>query len=127
MSSGDSPLPAEIVVVDDDSDVREALVESLRDEGFSVNGFGSGRSAVTHLKSAPDTGLVLLDWMMPGMSGGDVLKELSEDQALKRIPVVVITANVRLADGAEALGVRACLPKPVDLTRLLEVVEGCMG
>lgn len=110
-----------IVVVDDDSDVREALGEVLTEEGYSTVLFESGRAALDFLKDrTPHPALILLDLMMPGMNGWQFREEQLKDERLREIPVVVITAS-RL--GSEAIQAREVLFKPVGLGELVDAVH----
>ncbi len=113
-----------IVVVDDDSDVREALGEVLTEEGYATVLFENGRAALDFLKEgkagAPYPALILLDLMMPGMNGWQFREEQLKDELLREIPVVVITAS-RL--GSEAIQAREVLFKPVGLGELVDAVH----
>jgi CheY-like chemotaxis protein len=110
-----------IVVVDDDTDVREALGEVLTEEGYSTVLFENGRAALDFLRQpSPDPALILLDLMMPGMNGWQFREEQLKDDRLRLIPVVVITAS-RL--GSEAIQAREVLFKPVGLGELVEAVH----
>jgi CheY-like chemotaxis protein len=110
-----------IVVVDDDTDVREALGEVLNEEGYQTLLFESGRAALDFLKDGcPHPALILLDLMMPGMNGWQFREEQLKDERLREIPVVVITAS-RL--GSEAIQAREVLFKPVGLGELVDAVH----
>jgi CheY-like chemotaxis protein len=109
-----------IVVVDDDSDVREALGEVLTEEGYETVLFESGRAALEFLRGSDDPALILLDLMMPGMNGWQFREEQLKDARLREIPVVVITAS-RL--GSEAIHAREVLFKPVGLGELVDAVH----
>jgi CheY-like chemotaxis protein len=121
-------LPANrcILVVDDDPGIRLLLMTYLRRRGFQVLDASNGREALERMRSAgPD--LVIMDLMMPEVSGWDVLRERSGDPFLKRIPIIVVTANnVREARiDVAAQDVLHILAKPFDLDELLSrVTEG---
>lgn len=79
-----------VLVVDDDPDAREFLTTVLEDDGFNTTTAKDGSEAIAELdRSAPD--LVALDITMPEKSGVAVYRRLKEDEALKHIPVVIIT------------------------------------
>jgi two-component system phosphate regulon response regulator PhoB len=81
-----------ILVVDDESDIVDVLAHVLTREGFSVVSAMDGRAAVELARSrTPD--LVLLDWMLPEMSGMEVMKFLRADQKTRTIPVILVTAR----------------------------------
>src|SRR5574340_1100683 len=103
----------EVLLVEDDAAIRDALRELLEAEGFVVQGAANGREALARLRAGGHRPrLILLDLMMPVMDGWEFRQAQRGDPALARIPVVVLTA----ADGAEDLiadmKVAACLSKP---------------
>jgi CheY-like chemotaxis protein len=104
-----------VLVVDDDQAIREVIAEVLRDEGYEVVCAENGVQALDALRKNRRPDLVLLDLMMPVMSGWEVLEEIQADDQLARIPVVVVSAM-------NAPGVREHLAKPIDLDRLLDTV-----
>ncbi len=106
---------ASVLVVDDDQAIREIVAEVLRDEGYRVVCAENGKQALHELEGEKHPDLVLLDLMMPVMSGWEVLEEIQANEHLSRIPVVVVSAM-------GAPGVREHLAKPIDLQRLLDTV-----
>jgi two-component system, OmpR family, response regulator CpxR len=104
-----------VLVVDDDQAIREVIAEVLRDEGYEVLCAENGLQALRELHKEHHPDLVLLDLMMPVMSGWEVLEELQADAELSRIPVVVVSAM-------NAPGACEHLAKPIDLERLLATV-----
>lgn len=109
----------QILVIDDDADIREALTGVLELEGYSVAAFGDAREALAWLDAGQRPALVLLDLMMPGMNGWQFLAALDERPSLGRLPVIVLT-GARESDGLHVSGL---LKKPVDLDVLLESVR----
>jgi CheY-like chemotaxis protein len=73
--------------------------------------------------------LVMLDLHLPDMSGEDVLRQLFENPATREIPVVVVTADATpgLTRRLQALGASAFLTKPLDIKRVLELIDGKLG
>lgn len=112
-----------ILVVDDDADLRDALQQILRDEGYLVASVGSGHQALQVLRSGARPCVILLDIRMPGMDGLDFRREQLRDPALERIPVVFFSADSSEEKEARSLGVNFYLKKPVDLLQILEVVS----
>jgi CheY-like chemotaxis protein len=110
-----------VLVVDDDDEIRQALRDLLTDEGYPVYCAGNGLVALALLKEIPRPCVILLDLMMPVMDGRAFLGALREDSARAAIPVTVITAA---NDTAGLAGVRV-LRKPIDVEKLLEVVDDC--
>jgi CheY-like chemotaxis protein len=112
--------PRPVLVVDDDPDIRETLRFVLEDAGYPVYTAENGKEALAILSSEnPLPGLILLDLMMPVMSGEEMLKALKAVKALAQIPVTIVTASGApmppLATGL--------LKKPVDLDVLLRLVD----
>jgi two-component system, sensor histidine kinase len=105
-----------LLVVDDDEFSREGLARHLERHGYCVSGAGSGREAV-ELLGCRRFDLVLLDVMMPGMNGLEVLKLLRRVDSLIDLPVIMVTARGDSADVVEALelGANDYLTKPLDL------------
>ena len=117
-------VPRPVLVVDDDPDIRETLRFVLEDAGYPVYSAENGKEALSILSSvARLPGLILLDLMMPVMSGDEMLKALKSVHALAEIPVTIVTASGApmppLASGL--------LKKPVDLDVLLRIVERSCG
>ncbi len=113
--------PCTIVVVDDDTDLRETLGELLVEEGYEARLFENGRAALDFLEQAEAPGLILLDLMMPEMNGWQFREAQLRDARLRNIPVVVMTAS-RSVEGA-ALTASEVLYKPIGLGELIEAVE----
>ena len=109
----------DILVVDDDPDVRESLVFVLEAEGYNVRSAADGAEALTVLRRVTPC-VMLLDILMPTMSGWEVLDRLREQPQLERMPVCVISASIY--KGEELPNVTV-LPKPIDVERLLSFVR----
>jgi CheY-like chemotaxis protein len=91
-----------ILVVEDDRDIRAALVELLEDEGVEVvTAAGAGEALGALRARLPD--VILLDLLLPGVGGRELLTYLELMPALSRIPVVVMTASGRLVEGHRLL------------------------
>jgi two-component system response regulator CpxR len=105
-----------VLVVDDDQAIREVIAEVLRDEGYDVVCAENGVQALRELRRDHHPDVMLLDLMMPVMSGWELLEAVQADERLAKIPVLVVSAMT-------APGVRACIPKPLDLDVLLRAVE----
>jgi CheY-like chemotaxis protein len=111
-----------ILVVDDDDVVRETLCELLELHGHHAVGVRDGVEALAVLRSGEKVRFMVLDLAMPHMNGLQVLRILSEDSQLKELPLCISTAAV---EGAP-IGVPV-LPKPIDMTRLLTMIDDSRG
>lgn len=115
-------LPS-ILVVDDDADIREALVDVLSDHGYRASAVSNGREALETLRrSSLLPNLILLDLMMPVMDGTQFRREQLQDPALRDVPVIVISAGNDLDQHAGTVGVADTMRKPIDLERLLATI-----
>jgi len=113
-----------VLIIEDDVDIREALIGILRDEGYLTDGVGNGLEALDHLRAPRRTPpcLILLDLMMPVMNGWQFRAEQQQDAGIAKIPVIVISADSSVKQKSEALGSAGFLKKPIELDALLEVV-----
>lgn len=114
-------IPARILVVDDDENLRWVLQTQLEDMGYTVSAAASGQAALASIaKEAP--ALVLTDLKMPGMSGLDLLDRIRADYP--EVPVVIITAFGTIQSAVEAMraGAYDYLTKPIDYEELGLVV-----
>jgi CheY-like chemotaxis protein len=108
-----------VLVVDDEQGLLEVVRFTLEGEGFEVETAKNGAEALERLRTGKRPSLVLLDLMMPVMSGWEFLDEVARLPSLKPLPIVVLTAGGSL----RVPGVAEVLRKPYDLGRLLETVE----
>ena len=115
-----------MLVVDDDPNIRRMIVAALRRDGYSFFEAANGKDALDLMRDEHPN-VVVLDLMMPIMSGWDVLRERQQEPELSRIPVIVVSAN-RDPDVAIAVnaGICAFLPKPFDIGALSALVKSCM-
>ena len=112
-------LARTVLVVDDEPDIRESLRDALEDEGYDVVTAANGREALTVLPGLPRPLAMILDIIMPVMSGAELYTALQADPHLASIPVVVSTSDPSRAPAGVLL-----MRKPIDLDRLLAVIEG---
>ncbi len=120
----DSEPEASLLVIDDKRDTREAMVAYLEFEGFQVRQADSGELGLSLVaERIPD--MVLLDGMMPGMDGLEVLAALRSRPETAHIPVIMVTARGDTSDVARALhgGADDYLIKPVQLELLVSRVR----
>src|SRR5579871_841057 len=109
-----------ILLIEDDQDIRASTAELLVDEGFSVVEAADGSAALAQLRRGLAPSLILLDLMMPGMTGWGFRREQLADPILRDIPVLVITAS-GLSDNVlkQDLGDIGLVRKPFSAQALL--------
>ena len=112
-----------ILVVEDHDDTRELYLTCLSMEGFEVVGAADGVEGIAKAREHKPR-LVLLDFALPRMTGGEVLREMRSDPQLRNTPVVLISAQMRqcLAN-VEGLDYQAALEKPCDLQDVVRAVN----
>jgi CheY-like chemotaxis protein len=110
-----------VLIVDDDADIREALLDVLSDHGYPASAVANGREALDYLRAGKRPCLILLDLMMPIMNGTQFRAEQLQDPQIKDVPVLVISAGNEVEQRVKALGTD-CMRKPVDLEKLLDVI-----
>ena len=112
-----------LLVVEDEERVRGILKRGLTEEGYDIDEVGDGAEALTQLQQKPGCELVLLDWMLPTLSGLDVLKTLRGRGDMT--PVIMLTAKDAVADRISALNAGAddYLIKPFAFEELLARVR----
>jgi two-component system chemotaxis response regulator CheY len=114
----------DVLVVEDDQELREAVGSILQEEGCSVRAASNGAEALTLLRGEARPCVILLDLMMPVMNGWQFLEKRKSDAQLEEIPVVVMSAYLDMPGfAAPHLPVQATLKKPLDLDRLLDSVN----
>jgi len=109
-----------ILVVDDEPDLRDMLRFALETEGFEVLEAADTQKAYW-LITDQDPDLVLLDWMLPGGSGIELLSRLKKEEATQSLPVIMVTAKAREEDIIQGLdmGAHDYITKPFSLKELL--------
>jgi CheY-like chemotaxis protein len=105
-----------IFFVEDNAATREYLALLLGGAGYGLAGAGNGRQAEPHL-------VILLDLRLPVMGGWQFRLEQRHDPALALIPVVLVAGESDLPRMAASLPVASCIPKPVELAKLLQALR----
>ena len=109
-----------ILIVDDEQDLLDSLAEFFQDEGFSVATARNGAEALAQLGNGDLPAVVILDLLMPVMSGIQVYETMQKDPRLAKLPVVVSTSDPSRAPSGVLI-----MKKPVNLDRLLSAVRQC--
>ncbi len=110
-----------VLVVDDDVRNIFALSSVLERRGMKVLTASTGREAIDMLESTPGVSIVLMDIMMPGMDGYQTIQVIRENPALRRLPIIALTAKAMKGDREKCLeaGASDYLAKPVNTEQLL--------
>jgi CheY-like chemotaxis protein len=123
--SDDALVGKKVLVVDDDVRNIFALSSVLERRGMSVLTAGTGREAIAILDSTPDVAIVLMDVMMPEMDGYETMQVIRQNPALRRLPIVALTAKAMKGDREKCLeaGASEYLAKPVNTDQLLSALR----
>lgn len=114
---------SEILLIEDDAFVRQALTELIEDAGFTVAQAGDGVQALSYLQRCEGLpSLILLDLMMPRMNGFEFRLRQQANPHLQSIPTVALSAYAYRESQQLPLNVVALLPKPVNVDRLLQLI-----
>ena len=113
-----------VLVVDDDTDIRETFVEVLEDAGHGCVSACNGLKSLERLRADVDLpDVILLDLRMPLMDGEFFRDAQLEDARLASVPAVIVLANAQVGDAARRLKAAGHFKKHVDLRELLEIVD----
>lgn len=110
-----------VLVVEDEPLIAMALEAVLEDEGYRVVTAANGRQGLERLAET-QVDIVLLDMMMPVMSGPAMLKAMAEDPGLRRIPAIILSSLPEATIRAQADGVAGILRKPYTADEVLSAV-----
>ncbi|MEW5847822.1 MAG: response regulator [Myxococcota bacterium] len=110
-----------ILLIEDDADIRESMADVLRLDGHDVQCAADGASALQLVLGGARPSVILLDMMMPGMSGAEFLEQCHSNALLAGIPVVVVTAYSQVPPIARTAD--AMLNKPVHVDELLTLTR----
>src|SRR2546429_3420474 len=121
---------ARVLVVEDNRDTSALLRDLLEAEGYQVESVGTGEAALEALEVNPETDLLVLDLMLPGMSGYEVIEKLRAEANQSRVPILVLSAlsspsaRIRgLRDGADDYMTKPFLPEEL-VARTRTLVTG---
>jgi DNA-binding response OmpR family regulator len=111
------PTPVPVLVADDDADIRELVAFKLEQAGYDVTSVADGAAALDAIRANPPR-LAVLDVMMPGLSGIDVLRQVRADESLGAVRIILLTARSRdldvdagFASGADDYVIKPFSPK----------------
>lgn len=109
-----------VFVTDDEDALRDSTQELLEDAGYLVLGARSGAEALARMRGITGPAVAVVDLVMPGMNGFDLIVAMRASAELKRIPIIVLSAQTRESiQGADRI-----IRKPFKSAELLEAVRG---
>ena len=116
-----------VLVVDDDPISTQLLSLILKRGGFKVVEARSGEIGLERLYQHPPD-VVIVDDMMPGMSGGEMCRHIKDDPVVSYIPVILVSAGTRVQDDdyVRACGANAVLLKPTLMQDVVETIAACL-
>jgi DNA-binding response OmpR family regulator len=115
-----------ILVVDDDFFISDLLQQHLTEHGFAVDVAINARAMGRHLELHPPD-LIILDIMLPGMDGSEIGHLLRVNPVTAHIPILVISADRRIARKAESVRANGWIAKPFDLAEVVEKIESILA
>jgi len=123
--SDDALAGRKVLVVDDDVRNIFAVSSVLERRGMTVLSAGTGREAIQMIESTPDLAIVLMDIMMPEMDGYETMQVIRQNPALRRLPIIALTAKAMKGDRERCLeaGASEYLAKPVNTEQLLSALR----
>ena len=122
-----SPAVPRILVVEDDPDIASLLVYNLRSEGYFAESAHRGDAAELRLAESPPD-LVILDWMLPGVTGIEICARLRERDETRSLPVIMLTARGEEAERVQGFlaGADDYVVKPFSVAELMARVRGLL-
>lgn len=127
-SAPSEPEQKKILIVDDDKTIRMALTDCFRKVGFDTLEAADGNEAL-HVVETQQPEVIILDVMMPGMSGIEVCRKLRDNPKTKRIKIIMLSARGQEKEKEEGLkaGADRYVTKPFDYEELMSIVEKLLG
>lgn len=117
-----------VLLIEDEPNIIEAISFVLSRDGFTVHTHEDGETAMDKLRSSqPD--MIILDVMLPGRSGFDILRDIREDAQAAELPVLMLTAKGQAKDRELALrlGANHFMTKPFSNREVRDYVSGVLG
>ena len=119
-----APNPRSILVVDDNSNLREALVAVLDNAGYEVFQASDGNAAIAEMRQRP-VALLITDLVMPEKEGIETMRQFIQE--FPRMPMIAISGMPEYLPVAKALGAAVVLEKPIAYADLLQAVRNLIG
>ena len=117
-----------ILLADDEENLRLLVHTTIEDSGYTILEAENGTQAL-ELTRTHRPALIVLDWMMPGMTGIEVTRAVRQQPETAEIPIILLTARSQAEDRAlaRAAGANAYLAKPFSPMELFETIESLLG
>ena len=117
-----------VLLIEDEPNIIEAISFSLSRDGWTVHTHEDGETAVDKVRATPPD-MIILDVMLPGRSGFDILRDLRADESTASLPVMMLTARGQSKDRelAERLGANHFMTKPFSNQEVRDHVRLLMG
>jgi len=121
-------MTGRVLLIEDEPNIIEAISFILTRDGWTVHTHTDGETAAERVRQLPPN-VVILDVMLPGRSGFDILRDLRSDPSTKSLPVMMLTARGQTKDRAlaEELGVTRFMTKPFSNAEVIENVRALAG
>ena len=116
----------QVLIVEDDADMRDMLVESLSDEGYRVEAAPGGRAGIERVRQG-GVDLVITDVRMPDLDGLDALQEIRAVEPTPHVIVITAFGSIETAIKAVKLGAHDYITKPFDIDALERLIAGLPG
>lgn len=120
-------MSVNILIVDDESGIRQMLGFAIASDGYSSTEAGDAQAALTAIQQNPPD-LILLDWMLPGLSGVDLARRLKMDPKTNQIPIIMLTAKAEETEKIRGLdsGADDYVTKPFSTRELLARIRSVL-
>ena len=120
-------MKGKIFIIEDETSIIQLVQHNLEKEGFVVSSSTNGNDGLKELKKF-EPNLLLLDWMLPGLSGIDVCKSLRRDKNYKNLPIIMLTAKGEEEDKVKGLesGVDDYITKPFGFNELMARIKALL-
>jgi CheY-like chemotaxis protein len=119
-------IDAPILIVDDEDDTARAVGELLARAGFPARRVSNGLDGLEYLRTHDRPAMILLDWNMPVMTGGEMMAELRAKPEWRNIPVVLFTADPDAKNRAVEMQASGYLKKPCAAFDLVNIVDSTL-
>jgi DNA-binding NtrC family response regulator len=114
-----------IFIIDDDTDITEAMQLLFETNGYAVQTFLTGKRGLQQaLFDPPD--IIVLDYFLPGEDTGTIIKQLQTNNKTKKIPMILISASLTAEKAAKEWKLSGFLEKPFHVNALLQLMEKCI-